>query len=185
MDVLCEIETDLNMIKANLDFDRLQAMRAASPTGGALGQVSELELKLLESAMQAINQKLSPEEFKLRLLEVKRLYSQIRDEALKDYAYAMATTTNAHTRGEYDKQMNIYQAMIDGTIDASDEDKETAQKIINQYNSISDRRSAQGLQGGGLVSLDPVVDSTEQESDLDYLNSLRSEIASLQGAGGQ
>tara|TARA_R110001599_G_scaffold153122_1_gene338290 strand:+ start:40 stop:636 length:597 start_codon:yes stop_codon:yes gene_type:complete len=168
--------TDLKQIQANLAFDRLQEMRAASPTGGALGQVSERELELLQSAMQSINQKLSPEEFRIRLLEVKRLYSQLRDKSLQDYAFSMATTTNPEVRAEYDTQMQLYQGMIDETTPASDADKEIAQKVLNEYNSIIEARGTQGLQGGGMVS----VDSSGE--DLEYLNSLRSDIASLRGS---
>lgn len=36
-------------VKANIGFDKLQAMREASPTGGALGQVSEMENRLLQA----------------------------------------------------------------------------------------------------------------------------------------
>jgi len=168
--------TDLKQVQANLAFDRLQEMRAASPTGGALGQVSERELELLQSAMQSINQKLSPEEFRLRLLEVKRLYSQLRDKSLQDYAFSMATTTNPEVRAEYDTQMQLYQGMIDETTPASDADKEAAQKIINEYNSIIETRGTQALQGGGMVSVDSFGE------DLEYLNSLRSDIASLRDA---
>lgn len=42
-------------IKANLGFDKLQSMRDASPTGGALGQVSERELTLLTAALTTLD----------------------------------------------------------------------------------------------------------------------------------
>lgn len=38
-------------IRANIGFDRLQQMREASPTGGALGQVTERELATLQSVL--------------------------------------------------------------------------------------------------------------------------------------
>ena len=46
----------IRTIQANLGFTELQEMRASSPTGGALGQVSERELALLTSAQQALDQ---------------------------------------------------------------------------------------------------------------------------------
>jgi hypothetical protein len=179
-----EMRNDLDLLKANLAFDRLQQMRDSSPTGGALGQVSELELRLLESAMASLSQGLSPEAFKERLSDVKRLYGQLRDKALKDYSYAMTTTVNPDARSAYDDQISLYQDMIDGVTEASEADKETAQRIISDYNSITSARGTQTLQSGGVVSIDPVEDISEQESSLDYLNSLRSEIASLQGVRG-
>lgn len=45
----------IRTIQANFAFDRLQQMRDASPTGGALGQVSERELALLESSVQSLD----------------------------------------------------------------------------------------------------------------------------------
>ena len=44
----------LDTVRANSAFDRLQAMRDASPTGGALGAVSVRELGLLMSAIGSI-----------------------------------------------------------------------------------------------------------------------------------
>lgn len=41
-------------IKANLGFDRLQQMRDASPTGGALGQVAVQELNALQSTIGSL-----------------------------------------------------------------------------------------------------------------------------------
>lgn len=44
----------LSTIKANLGFDRLQQMRDASPTGGALGQVAVQELNALQSTVGSL-----------------------------------------------------------------------------------------------------------------------------------
>ena len=57
----------LTTLKGNLGFDKLQAMREASPTGGALGQVSEMELKQLNSAFSNFEQSTTPEELKYNL----------------------------------------------------------------------------------------------------------------------
>jgi len=47
----------LDTIKANVGFAALNEMRASSPTGGALGQVSEMENKLLQSTWGSLDQK--------------------------------------------------------------------------------------------------------------------------------
>jgi hypothetical protein len=57
----------LKLIQANLGFDELQKMRDASPTGGALGQVSEKELGLLINAQKALEEGMTPEAFALEL----------------------------------------------------------------------------------------------------------------------
>ncbi len=50
------LRNDLDTIRANIGFEELQAMRDASPTGGALGQVSEMENRLLQSVRAALDQ---------------------------------------------------------------------------------------------------------------------------------
>ncbi len=50
-------------IKANVGFDRLQQMREASDTGGALGQVSEFENRLLQSTIGNLELSQTQEQF--------------------------------------------------------------------------------------------------------------------------
>jgi len=63
----------LNTVKANVAFDTLSQMRAASPTGGALGAVSERELSLLESAKGALDQSQSPKQLRDNLIRLQNL----------------------------------------------------------------------------------------------------------------
>jgi len=58
----------LETLKAQLGFDQLQKMRDLSPTGGALGQVSERELAQLERAVQSLSTDQSPSQLKRNLL---------------------------------------------------------------------------------------------------------------------
>ena len=60
-------KTDLDTLKATIAFGELTAMREASKTGGALGQVSNIELGLLESALGGLSQTQSPANFKKNL----------------------------------------------------------------------------------------------------------------------
>ena len=64
-------KSELDTLKANIAFGELTAMREASKTGGALGQVSNIELGLLESSLGALNRAQSPEDFKVQLKKVK------------------------------------------------------------------------------------------------------------------
>lgn len=57
-----DIANKLNTIQSSVAFDRLQKMREASPTGGALGAVSERELALLQSTMGSLSNTMSKEE---------------------------------------------------------------------------------------------------------------------------
>jgi hypothetical protein len=89
-------------IKANIGFDRLSEMRANSPTGGALGQVSELENLLLQATQGSLDQNQSPEELKKTLDMIRVNLAQLRAEtelAFKgDYAEVL-TPPNIQTMG--------------------------------------------------------------------------------------
>ena len=69
-----DFEQRLTTIKANIGFDKLQAMRDASPTGGALGQVSEKELDQLNASMGNLNIGQSPEQLRENLIAVREQY---------------------------------------------------------------------------------------------------------------
>jgi len=58
-----DLSQTLSTLQANAGFDRLQEMRDASITGGALGQVSERELALLVDSYSAIGQSQSKKQF--------------------------------------------------------------------------------------------------------------------------
>jgi hypothetical protein len=64
----------IETIKANIGFDKLQAMRDASPTGGALGQVSEMELRQLNASMGNLDIGQSPEQLRKNLVAVREQY---------------------------------------------------------------------------------------------------------------
>jgi glutamine synthetase adenylyltransferase len=68
---------NIETIEAAVAFDRLQAMRNASKTGGALGQVSNIELRLLSSSLGNLKQSNSKEEFQRNLDQVKKVYNEI------------------------------------------------------------------------------------------------------------
>ena len=67
-------------LQANLAFDRLQKMRDASKTGGALGQVSNIELDLLKSSVAALDP--GSKNFKEQLAVVRRQYQNFRNALL-------------------------------------------------------------------------------------------------------
>jgi hypothetical protein len=72
-----DVSALLTGIKANISFDRLQAMRAASPTGGALGNVSDQEGARLASAYGNLEQSQSRPQFERNLKRVKNIYLDI------------------------------------------------------------------------------------------------------------
>jgi hypothetical protein len=70
----------LDTLKANIAFGELTAMREASKTGGALGQVSDREGKLLANALGALDQGQSPEQFKAQLEKIKNSINKWKQE---------------------------------------------------------------------------------------------------------
>jgi hypothetical protein len=79
----------INTIEAAIGFDRLQAMRDASPTGGALGQVSEMELRQLNASLGSLKQSSSKEQFAENLAAVKKHYmSAVAAIKAQQYEYA-------------------------------------------------------------------------------------------------
>lgn len=72
-----DVSSMLNTIRANVGFDRLQAMRASSPTGGALGAVSDSENRMLQSTLGALEQSQSPQQFAQNLRRLQNLYTEI------------------------------------------------------------------------------------------------------------
>ena len=67
----------LEPLRAGVAFKRLSEMRAESPTGGALGQVSEIELKLLGSVMGSFEQGMGAEALRFNLKRAQDMYALI------------------------------------------------------------------------------------------------------------
>ncbi|WP_299949071.1 phage tail tip lysozyme [uncultured Ruegeria sp.] len=78
------LKNRLTTIKANIGFDKLQSMRDASPTGGALGQVSEFENRLLQSVFGSLEQAQSAEDIQYNLDRLEKLYTRIIHEGIPD-----------------------------------------------------------------------------------------------------
>lgn len=68
-----DLRKTVTTIKANLGFSELQAMRDASPTGGALGQVAVQELEALQSTLANLDPNQSEEQLRENLALVKQL----------------------------------------------------------------------------------------------------------------
>lgn len=67
----------IETVESNVGFDRLQAMRESSPTGGALGSVTERELSLLTSAIGSLKQSNNSDDLAYNLRRVNKIYMDI------------------------------------------------------------------------------------------------------------
>jgi hypothetical protein len=69
-----DLEKTIDTIKANLGFQELQAMREASPTGGALGAIAVQELVALQSTLASLDAGQSEDQLKRNLRKVQDHY---------------------------------------------------------------------------------------------------------------
>ena len=74
------LQASLDTIKANIGFDKLQDMRNNSPTGGALGPVSDTENKLLSATVRSLDQGLDPAALKKNLEFIKQNIADLRTQ---------------------------------------------------------------------------------------------------------
>lgn len=73
------LQNKIQTIKANLGFDRLQQMRDASPTGGALGQVAVQEINYLQSTVATLDQLDDPKALRAALTRIEESYKRWLD----------------------------------------------------------------------------------------------------------
>ena len=88
-----DLKANIETIKANLGFQQLQAMRDASPTGGALGQVAVQELKALQSTVSSLDPEQSPAQLKANMKKVQEHYQNWRKTLEGQMGYSNAPTT--------------------------------------------------------------------------------------------
>jgi hypothetical protein len=71
-----DVARQIDTIKANLGFQELQAMREASPTGGALGAIAVQELTALQATVASLDMGQSEGELKASLGKIKSHYQK-------------------------------------------------------------------------------------------------------------
>jgi hypothetical protein len=78
-----DVASLISTVRANVGFDRLQQMRAASPTGGALGAVSDYENQLMQATVGALEQSQSQDQLLYNLDRVQKIYRAIMTTGIK------------------------------------------------------------------------------------------------------
>ncbi len=85
----------LDTIRANVGFDELQQLRDNSPTGGALGQVTERELAFLQAVLGSIEQSQSPRQLRENLeimrQQLKQSTERVKSAFEEDFGVAPQT----------------------------------------------------------------------------------------------
>ncbi len=72
-----DVAKALETVGANISFGQLQQMRESSPTGGALGGITEGELQLLKNSYANLSQSQSPDQFKTNLGRVRATFERV------------------------------------------------------------------------------------------------------------
>ena len=106
-----DLQGDLDTIKANLGFSTLAEMKRASPTGGALGAISESEMRLLTSARQSLDREQSREQLIRNLKAVKKHYTNWSNAVQKSRAGkpSPATASAGDPAADYVQGLNLGQ----------------------------------------------------------------------------
>lgn len=72
------LERKLDTIKANIAFDKLNKLRQASPTGGAVGQVSDKDMELLQAVLGSLSTDQSPDELRNSLKTIDAIFTKFQ-----------------------------------------------------------------------------------------------------------
>ena len=75
---VANLNAALDTVKALVGFDALQKMRESSPTGGALGQITERELAFLQSVQGSLNTMQGTEQLKATINRVKQSFETLK-----------------------------------------------------------------------------------------------------------
>ena len=92
-----DLQESLKPIKSSVAFSRLQRMREESKTGGALGNVSNIELDLLSSTLGSLSQRRNPELVYKAVMDIKRIYNDILNDPYQN------AILNASSDEEFDR----------------------------------------------------------------------------------
>lgn len=79
------LEATLDAIRANIGFEELNRMRQMSPTGGALGQVTEQELRFLQSVLGSLERSQSPQQLRQNLDRIEQQIQESRQRVAEAY----------------------------------------------------------------------------------------------------
>lgn len=96
-----EARSALEEIKNNIGIDELQRMRQSSPTGGAMGNVSDRDIALLTGALGRLEVEDDPERMAENLEFIATTYQRILAAAEQDATAAQRRMQEREQRGRY------------------------------------------------------------------------------------
>lgn len=150
-----DVQALLDTIGGNIAFDRLSRMRAESPTGGALGNVTERELALLQSTVSSLNRAQSDEQFQAAMDDVitsyERVLNKLPSEGQGQTPVTTAGTTTMEGGGQDTQALSALDAALRGG--ASEQDiLALAQRLGITVNVADLRANIASRDAGGPVN---------------------------------
>jgi hypothetical protein len=88
-----DLRKTVDTVRANIGFSELDAMRQASPTGGALGQVAVKELDMLQATLGNLDPSQSDEQLTENLNQIRKHIQAWRDTIVQDAQDRSASPT--------------------------------------------------------------------------------------------
>jgi len=126
-----DLAAQLDTIKANIGFDQLAQLKESSPTGGALGQVSNFELSSLQAVRNSLDQTQSSAQLERNARLIRDGYGEFLLSIYNDPK--LDKTTKREIRfmlGELGFSPNTKSKSSDIILKYNDED---AEKLVSQY----------------------------------------------------
>ena len=123
-----DLKQAISTIQASIGFDRLQKMRDDSPTGGALGQVSERELSLLTASLGSLSQLQSEKALRTNLQRVRTHY----DNFIK--------SINAARQGQTFKTIEDADAFLNSNDPSAPASKSTMDEFNKKKQMVEQRK---------------------------------------------
>ena len=141
------LRSKLDTITSGVGFGRLNDMREASKTGGALGNVSEIELRQLNASMGSLNPNQKPSELKKTLETIKEHYeSTVRVLKAEKYAYDNGLTfkTPKEAMDFVERYSNLNASspqQTDNTIDPSAPASQATLDVLEKKRQLRSKRA--------------------------------------------
>lgn len=142
-----DLKNLLDTVKSNIGFDRLDAMRKESPTGGALGQVAVKELDFLQASLGSLKQ----EQSSRQLLENLKRLGERYESLIKTLATSKEVDAEGRSGVEY---LKLY-GFSDADIASATGGGATGELGVDYIDGLSEEQ---------LLRIDPLNDNLSEEA---------------------
>ena len=142
-----DLKNLLDTVKSNIGFDRLDAMRKESPTGGALGQVAVKELDFLQASLGSLKQ----EQSSRQLLENLKRLGERYESLIKTLATSKEVDAEGRSGVEY---LKLY-GFSDADIASATGGVATGELGVDYIDGLSEEQ---------LLRVDPLNDNLSEEA---------------------